>query len=42
MYGKIQHHLQQELEDIKAQGLFKKERVITGPQDAVIKISTGA
>lgn len=42
MYGKIQDHLQQELEDIKAQGLFKKERVITGPQDAVIKISTGA
>ena len=42
MYGKIQHHLQQELEDIKAQGLFKKERIIIGPQDAVIKISTGA
>mgnify|MGYP000966293995 FL=1 len=42
MYGKIQDHLQQELEDIKAQGLFKKERVIIGPQDAVIKISTGA
>ncbi|HAB36192.1 MAG TPA: glycine C-acetyltransferase [Cryomorphaceae bacterium] len=42
MYGKIQQHLQQELQDIKSQGLFKKERVITGPQDAVIKISTGA
>lgn len=41
MYGKIQDHLQRELQDIKQQGLFKKERVITGPQDAVITISTG-
>ncbi len=41
MYGKIKQHLQEELDDIKAQGLFKKERIITSPQDAVIKISTG-
>ena len=41
MYGKIQDHLQRELQDIKQKGLFKKERVITGPQDAVITISTG-
>jgi len=41
MYGKIQDYLQQELEDIKANGLFKKERIITSPQDAVITISTG-
>ncbi|NER14305.1 glycine C-acetyltransferase [Leptobacterium flavescens] len=41
MYGKIKEHLQQELEDIKNNGLFKKERIITSPQDAVIKISTG-
>lgn len=41
MYGAIKEHLQQELEQIKDDGLFKKERVITGPQDAVIKISTG-
>lgn len=41
MYGKIQAHLQQELEEIKENGLFKKERIITSPQDAVIKISTG-
>ncbi|MCT8339274.1 glycine C-acetyltransferase [Flavobacteriaceae bacterium TK19130] len=41
MYGKIQQHLQQELEEIKDNGLFKKERIITSPQDAVIKISTG-
>ena len=42
MYGKIQAHLQQELEDIKENGLFKKERIITSPQGAVITISTGA
>ncbi|MBL4663512.1 MAG: glycine C-acetyltransferase [Flavobacteriaceae bacterium] len=41
MYGKIKQHLQQELEEIKNAGLYKKERVITTLQDAVIKISTG-
>ena len=41
MYGKIKQHLQKELEAITNAGLFKKERVITSSQDAVIKISTG-
>jgi len=41
MYGSIKEHLEKELEQIKEDGLFKKERIITGPQDAVIKISTG-
>lgn len=41
MYGKIKEHLAQELENIKEAGLYKKERIITSPQDAVIKISTG-
>jgi glycine C-acetyltransferase len=41
MYGAIQQHLQKELVDIKEAGLYKKERIITSPQDAVIKISTG-
>ena len=41
MYGKIQQHLQQELQEIKEAGLFKSERVITTSQDAVIKINTG-
>ncbi len=41
MYGKIKEHLQQELEQIKEDGLYKKERIIVSPQDAVIKISTG-
>lgn len=41
MYGKIKEHLEQEIQDIKDNGLYKKERIITSPQDAVIKISTG-
>lgn len=41
MYGKIKAHLAEELKSIKKAGLYKKERIITSPQDAVIKISTG-
>lgn len=41
MYGKIQQHLQNELETIQQNGLFKKERIITSPQGAEITISTG-
>lgn len=41
MYGKIQQHLQNELQEIKEAGLYKSERVIISSQDAVIKISSG-
>ena len=41
MYGKIKEHLQKEIEEIKNDGLFKEERIIVTPQDAVIKIDTG-
>lgn len=41
MYGNIKQYLQQEIEQIKEAGLYKKERIITSSQDAVIKISTG-
>lgn len=41
MYGAIKEHLQKELEDIKAEGLYKKERVITSPQGAEISIAGG-
>lgn len=41
MYGKIKQHLQNELEEIKDNGLYKKERIITSAQDAEITISTG-
>ncbi|WP_055447166.1 glycine C-acetyltransferase [Lacinutrix mariniflava] len=41
MYGKIQQHLQQEIKDIKDNGLYKEERIITSPQGAEITLSTG-
>lgn len=41
MYGKIKEHLQTELQHIEANGIFKKERIITSPQGAEITISTG-
>ncbi len=41
MYGKFRDHLQQELNTIEQNGLFKRERIITTPQGAAIKVSTG-
>ena len=41
MYGKIQEHFSKEIQEIKDNGLFKKERIITSPQGAIIKISSG-
>ena len=41
MYGAIKSNLQNELKEIKEAGLYKKERIITSSQDAVIKVSTG-
>ena len=42
MYGDLKDHLQTELADIETAGLFKRERIITTPQDAVIKTTEGA
>ena len=41
MYGKLQQQLQTELANIKEEGLYKKERIITNPQGALIRVSTG-
>jgi len=41
MYGTVQSHLQSELESIQEQGLFKRERIITGPQGAEITVDSG-
>lgn len=41
MYGAIQQHLRQELESIRESGLFKEERIITSPQEAVIRLENG-
>lgn len=42
MYKRLQPVLQKELAAIQEAGLFKKERIITTPQGADIKISTGS
>ncbi len=39
MYGKIQQHLQNELNAIEENGIFKRERVITSPQGAEITVN---
>ena len=41
MLGKFQKQLQDELSSIEDAGLFKKERIITNPQGANIRVSTG-
>jgi glycine C-acetyltransferase len=42
MYGKIGDYLKDELASIEAAGLFKHERVISGPQDAEITLTNGS
>ena len=39
MYGKIKEHLQRELAEIEAAGLYKKERIIESPQRAEIEVA---
>jgi len=39
MYGKFQEYLQTELKNIEDSGLFKRERVITSEQGAVVKVN---
>src|SRR5688572_20086141 len=39
MYGSFKDHLQSQLSEIEANGLFKRERVITSPQGAVVKVN---
>ena len=41
MYGKIQQHLQSEIQDIKDNGLYKEERIITSAQGPEITLNTG-
>ncbi len=42
MYGKIREHLQNELRQIKDEGLYKSERIITSPQDAIVRLDSGS
>ena len=39
MYGKMKDHLRAQLHEIEEAGLYKKERVITSPQGAEIKVT---
>lgn len=41
MYGKLQQQLRDELIAIKEAGLYKKERIITTPQGATVKVDSG-
>jgi len=41
MYGKIKQDLQQTLEDLKEQGLYKTERIITSSQSSKISVVEG-
>lgn len=41
MYGKIKEYLAEELETIKDNGLYKKERIIASPQGAEIILENG-
>ena len=41
MYGNIKEHLEKEIQNIKDNGLYKEERVITSAQGAEITLNTG-
>ncbi|MBO6605257.1 glycine C-acetyltransferase [Psychroserpens sp.] len=41
MYGNIKEHLENELTNIKNEGLYKEERIITSPQGPEITLNTG-
>lgn len=41
MYGELKYYLSEELAQIEANGLLKKERIITGPQGPSVHVSTG-
>lgn len=38
MYGKVKEHLATALENLKAAGLYKEERIIESPQQAAIQV----
>ncbi len=41
MYQEFKHHIQQQLDSIRAKGLFKEERVITSAQGSHIQVKNG-
>jgi len=41
MYGQMKHDLLKTLEELKEQGLYKSERIISSAQDSEIRVTTG-
>ncbi len=41
MSSAFYQQIQQQIEEVKAEGLYKAERIITSQQQAAVKISTG-
>jgi glycine C-acetyltransferase len=41
MYGKFEAHLRKKIEEIEGAGLYKRERVISGPQQAEVTVAGG-
>jgi glycine C-acetyltransferase len=41
MYGKLKEHLRNELTEIEKAGIYKRERIITSPQGARVKVESG-
>src|SRR5437016_1104770 len=41
MFGSFKNHLESELAEIRAAGTYKRERIITTPQDAHIRVGEG-
>src|ERR1700723_4700289 len=41
MYGTMQDHLQQKLAEIEKAGLYKRERIIAGPQQPEVAVAGG-
>lgn len=41
MYGQIRSHIQASLQEITQSGLYKEERVISGPQGSKIRVGSG-
>ncbi len=42
MYGKLKKQLIQQLQELRAQGLYKSERILTTPQSARVRVAGGA
>ncbi|MBM4001553.1 MAG: glycine C-acetyltransferase [Planctomycetes bacterium] len=42
MYGAFQRHVDEQLDAIRGAGLFKRERILTTPQDARIQVAGGS